>query len=557
MPSPPSGNPSIRILIPAHRDRDALSSLLPDLLDHWHPDELQIADTGADDAANIAAAHGVPCLVVERQAMGRARQMNAAARLHPEADLFLFLHADTRLPPTARESLIQAWQDGAVGGAFSRRFDSPSRFLRLTCSLANWRVRHFGLAFGDQALFARRDVFERLGGFPDQPVFEDWDFTRRLQKEGPMRLLTPGVVSSARRFEVDGPIFRTLKDLRLTLSASTWRGRRRLYGKWMRLTRPEYCSTKLLYLPVVCALASRALRKGKHPMDFSACNPCIPGSEMIGESKMEILDKILERKAVAEYQRLPGDMPLAQRCERVAEFMRETSLDFPVVIKPDVGERGRSVVIAKSPADVEAALRDADVDFMVQAFAPGEEFGVFYIRHPDETRGRICAVTLKTFSTVTGDGRHTLEDLILLDPRAVCQAQIHFQHLRARLREIPPAGEHVPLTDIGNHCRGTLFEDGAELITPALEHRIDDISKSLAGFHVGRYDLMAPDLESFQRGEGLKVIELNGVSSEATSMYDPRNDYHSEAFCRCFVNQPRRLWICPCREFAKSMSPEE
>ncbi|MCC5843203.1 MAG: glycosyltransferase [Verrucomicrobia bacterium] len=213
----PSGEPSIRIILTVHRDREALASLLPELLCHWQADELHVVDTGDDDAAAVAAARGVPCLVVDAAQRGRARQMNAGAKLHPEADLLLFLHADTRLPPAARASLVQAYREGAVGGGFSRRFDSPSRFLRLSCALADWRVRRFGLAFGDQAIFVRRDVFDRLGGFPDQPLFEDWDFTRLLRKQGPTRLLTPGVISSARRFEQDGPVLRTFKDLWLTV----------------------------------------------------------------------------------------------------------------------------------------------------------------------------------------------------------------------------------------------------------------------------------------------------------------------------------------------------
>jgi len=216
----PSGNPSIRILLPVHRDREALASLLPELLCHWQAGELQVVDTGADDVADVCAARGVPCLVVDAARRGRARQMNAGAKLHPEADLLLFLHADTRLPATARASLVQAYREGIVGGAFSRRFDSPSRFLRFTSALADWRVRHFGLAFGDQAIFVRRDVFEQLGGFPDQPLFEDWDFTRLLLKQGPTRLLIPGVISSSRRFEQDGPFLRTLKDFWLTVCKS-------------------------------------------------------------------------------------------------------------------------------------------------------------------------------------------------------------------------------------------------------------------------------------------------------------------------------------------------
>jgi len=304
-----------------------------------------------------------------------------------------------------------------------------------------------------------------------------------------------------------------------------WHMRRRLRGKWNRLTSPEYWPTWVLYTPVVLSLLSRWFRKGCHPLDFTTCNPCMPASGLAGESKTDILDQIRDRNAVAEYLRIPAGLTPEEKMRRVSAFMQERGLSFPLVLKPDVGERGRQVLIAKSPEHLENALCDFHTDFLVQAFIPGEEFGVFYILQPAEAQGRIFAITRKTFSTVIGDGVHSLADLILLDPRAVCQAGVHFRQLRERLREIPSEGEGIQLTEIGNHARGTLFQDGTRLITPALEKRIDEISQSLPGFYFGRYDLIAPDVASFQRGEKLKVIELNGVSSEATSMYDPTHGY--------------------------------
>jgi hypothetical protein len=79
----------------------------------------------------------------------------------------------------------------------------------------------------------------------------------------------------------------------------------------------------------------------------------------------------------------------------------------------------------------------------------------------------------------------------------------------------------VALVDIGNHCRGAVFRDGRALVTPALAERIDTIARAVPGFFFGRFDLRAPSLEAFQRGEGLRVIELNGVTSEATHIYEP------------------------------------
>lgn len=206
--------PVIRVIIPVYRDRDALADLLPALLRNWRPEEVLVVDAGDDGADGLAESHGVTAI---RSAPGRARQMNAGARHVSAADLLLFLHADTHLPDEARRLLTQAHADGGVGGAFSRRYDSPSRFLSLTCFLSDLRGKFLGLYLGDQAMFVRRDAFEQLGGFPGQPVFEDLDFSRKLRKHGKVRLLTPPVTSSARRFEREGPLRRTLKDLGLTL----------------------------------------------------------------------------------------------------------------------------------------------------------------------------------------------------------------------------------------------------------------------------------------------------------------------------------------------------
>lgn len=252
---------------------------------------------------------------------------------------------------------------------------------------------------------------------------------------------------------------------------------------------------------------------------------------------MEILDQMGDRDAVAIYVRLPRERSLNEKKDLIQTFMRENHLTYPLVIKPDKGQRGIQVVIAKNIEDLDKALSHPTGDLMAQAFAAGIEFGVFYIREPSDKKGTVFAITRKTFSSVTGDGRLNLEDLILKDNRAVCQASMHFRHLGERLLEVPEAGERVQLTDVGNHCLGTLFEDGISLLTPELENRIDEISKSLPSFYFGRYDLIAPTETAFQKGEDLKVIELNGVSSEATSIYNPGNTYLS------MVRTLRRQWV--------------
>jgi hypothetical protein len=149
------------------------------------------------------------------------------------------------------------------------------------------------------------------------------------------------------------------------------------------------------------------------------------------------------------------------------------------------------------------------------------EAGLFYIRHPDEARGRLFSVTDKRFPIVIGDGRSTLAELIHRHPRYRLQAQVFLTRHADRIDRIPAAGEAVRLAQAGNHAQGTEFLDGRHLITPALEARIDDIARRVDGFYFGRFDVRYHDRQAFMEGRDFAIIELNGVSSEATHIYDP------------------------------------
>jgi hypothetical protein len=203
--------------------------------------------------------------------------------------------------------------------------------------------------------------------------------------------------------------------------------------------------------------------------------------------------------------------------------MTETDLNYPVVLKPDTGERGLGVAIIDGDKAAQRYLSDCPQDVIAQAFVGGCEFGVFYIRQPGDEAGEIFSLTEKHPQVVTGDGERDLEHLILDDPRAVCSAKFLLEKHRSHLTQIPASGEEVTVADLGTHSRGALFLDGADLITPELEKKIHQLSSAYEGFFFGRYDIKAPDAESLRAGRDLQVIELNGVTSEPTHIYDPRH----------------------------------
>ncbi|MFK7845060.1 MAG: hypothetical protein AB8G77_07160, partial [Rhodothermales bacterium] len=154
---------------------------------------------------------------------------------------------------------------------------------------------------------------------------------------------------------------------------------------------------------------------------------------------------------------------------------------------------------------------------------PGYEYGIFYYRYPEEENGTIFSITDKQFPKITGNGKHTLRRLIMDDERAVCMAQHYFKSNGDRLFDVLADGEEIQLIDIGTHSRGSIFLDGQAIQTPALEKTFDKISKGFDGFYFGRFDIRTPDVEAFQEGKDFKIVELNGVTSEATHIYDPKN----------------------------------
>jgi membrane protein DedA with SNARE-associated domain len=308
--------------------------------------------------------------------------------------------------------------------------------------------------------------------------------------------------------------------VKVLVPSLTWRGRRLLLSRWRRLTRWEFWPLWLFQVPVVLNGLWLGLRHRRLTL-FTAANPGIPGGGFVLESKSEILGAIGDPDAVPAMRRLVLPDAAHERVAAVAAAHAEGAFGFPVVGKPDVGERGEGVTIVRDAAELAAWAAAAPREAILQRYVGGEEFGVFYVRRPADATGSIFSITAKEFPQVAGDGRRTLEELILADDRAVCMAPLYFEKNAARLDEVPAAGERVRLVEIGNHCRGTVFRDGRALATPALAARVDAIAKSFPGFHFGRFDLRAPSLEQFQAGRSLQVLEVNGVTSEATHIYEP------------------------------------
>jgi len=307
---------------------------------------------------------------------------------------------------------------------------------------------------------------------------------------------------------------------RIIIQLLTRRGRRLLQGALIRKVRWEFWPIWFFYIPVTAYILYLGLKFRNFTL-FTAANPGIPdGGGIIGESKSAILAKFGNARSVARGRLVEKNLSPGKKAEIVQNFLRKHGGKYPLVLKPDAGERGTNVLVASNEEEAQKYIREADFDFLVQEYIPGREFGIFYYRYPEEKTGRIFAITDKKFLSLQGDGRSTVEELILRDERAFMMAGVHFEQNSTSLSFIPGTGESFPLVKLGNHCRGAVFYDGHRLLTPALEKKVDELSRKFRGFYFGRYDVRSPSESALMRGNFL-VIELNGITSEATSIYDP------------------------------------
>ena len=295
--------------------------------------------------------------------------------------------------------------------------------------------------------------------------------------------------------------------------------RHRLNILWERSYRWEFWPSWLYYVPIVVWILWLGL-KHRNPMAFTAANPSLQSGGMVGEKKHQALQPLQDNAPdlVASFS-LITETVAADRFAVAAASAQAYGL--PIVLKPDVGQRGRGVFVARTTAQVNDYLLRFTGAVIAQKHIEGEEFGVFVARMPGKELPDILSIVHKTFPSVTGDGVQNLRQLILSDARAKLISALLFQRWAAELSRVPQVGEAIKLVEIGAHCRGSLFLDARQYATPELVATLARLMNAVPGYAFGRMDLRVPSIEDFRQGNGIKVLELNGVSSESAHIYHP------------------------------------
>lgn len=278
----------------------------------------------------------------------------------------------------------------------------------------------------------------------------------------------------------------------------------------------EYWPSYMFYVPLL-PYAFYLAFKARSFGFFSAVNPSIEGSGNGLESKYKTLQLIPPK-----YKPKSIIISKNKNILKVVSNLKNENINYPLIIKPDIGFRGLLVKKINSEAELKNYLKKYNsIDLIIQEFIDYKnECGIFYYKIPGEINGKITSITLKKYLSVLGDGKSTLFELIKKNKRAINYLNLVLDLNKDKLNNIPNKNENLVLTFIGNHSKGTQFINGNHLINKSLETILDTINKDINGWNYGRLDIKYNNFNELLKGENLKILEINGVISEPTHIYD-------------------------------------
>lgn len=270
-----------------------------------------------------------------------------------------------------------------------------------------------------------------------------------------------------------------------------------------KITEFEYWSYKMVYAPFVPYWLWCSLKSGSFSY-FCKANPGIKFGGFLDYSKSKIIEQIPDNFK-------PKTNFIFRKCEL------NPLPDFPFVVKPDVGQRGLNVEVIKNIEEWENYKPTENL--IIQEFVDFEfEFGVFFVRHAGKPK--ILSITGKEFLTFKSDGIQSISNFVKSNRRSLKRFDYLSQKFKDEWTRVYPKGVEILLEPVGNHNRGTKFFDASHLATKELLNSVETVANSINGFNYGRLDVKAASTKDFKSGKFL-VMEVNGVNSEPTHIYDP------------------------------------
>ena len=272
---------------------------------------------------------------------------------------------------------------------------------------------------------------------------------------------------------------------------------------------------RLLYAPLTPLWLGYMLRSGA-VWFFTPSNPKITFGGLEGEPKKEMYDLLPMHLYPKTIYILTGE-----NIESLLKRIDAAGFKFPFVVKPEVGWQGVLFRKIDKAEELEHYHSNMVMQYMVQELVHYPmEVSVFYIRHPKNKKGTITGFLHKVPLQVTGDGRHSLEELVLKHPKGKNRmGELHSKH-KETWHSIIPEGEKYMLSYAANHNRGAYFIDLKEHIDETLLNLFDQLSTDDNGFYYGRYDIMCNSVEDLKAGKNFTILEYNGCGAEPNHFYD-------------------------------------
>lgn len=282
-----------------------------------------------------------------------------------------------------------------------------------------------------------------------------------------------------------------------------------------RITNWEAWPFKLIYAPITPVWLWYIIKSGA-VWFFTPSNPKLTFGGMEGEPKKEMYDLLPKELFPPTFNVLPND-----DFNFIKEKLLQFKITYPLIVKPEIG--GQGILFRKLDTEKELIHYHSlmPFEYIVQqlVYYP-MEVSVFYIRHPKAAKGTVTGFLHKIPLQVRGDGKHTLQELIHLHPKAKKRTgELHSKH-KEKWDVIIPAGEKYMLSYAANHNRGAHFIDLKEHIDDKLVGVFDEISHRINDFFYGRYDIMCVSVDDLKNGKNYTILEYNGCGAEPNHFYD-------------------------------------
>lgn len=284
----------------------------------------------------------------------------------------------------------------------------------------------------------------------------------------------------------------------------------------IRLRSWEYWPIYVFNIPVVCIWIWNAIR-ARDFFFFTLTNPGIETGGFFGESKSAILHNIpdqfkpktiLLRAGLSAYE--------------IENLFASSGLTFPLIAKPEVGERGWLIAKVHSISELQSYAKKHPIDILLQAYIDLPlELSIMAYATPDGKESAVTSICEKHFLQILGDGTSTIGQLINRQDRAVLHYEKLTDRFGSRWNEIPASGETILLEPIGNHCRGTMFLDRNDQIDESITRQMVYLLRTMPGVYYGRFDMRVGSWESLRSGKYIRVLEFNGTSSDPAHIYQP------------------------------------